>query len=243
VRAPSPSELLAAWERGVKRTPAERGVELLALASPETPTGELEALTVGERDRRLLDFRALVFGPELDGLAACPDCGERVAFSARVDAIRSQPARGAEEPIVLAVDGFRLRLRLPTSADLAAISRERDTGSAWARLLELCVVESRRYGAEAPVDTLPASVTEAVASRMAEADPQADVELELECPVCGNAWPATFDIAYFLWSELDGWSQRMLDDVHVLASAYGWSESEVLALGPRRQLYLERVGA
>jgi hypothetical protein len=30
-------------------------------------------------------------------------------------------------------------------------------------------------------------------------------------------------------------------DVHALASTYGWTEAEVLALGLRRELYLELV--
>ncbi len=44
-----------------------------------------------------------------------------------------------------------------------------------------------------------------------------------------------------LWSEVESWAWRTLFDVHVLASAYGWSEAAVLALGPRRDLYLELV--
>jgi len=243
VRAPTPSELLAAWERGAKRTPAERGVELLALAGPDTQPGELAALTVGERDRRLLDLRTILFGHTLDGLDRCPECDEPASFSVRVEALRSAPAPAADEWFELGADGFELRFRLPTGADLAAISRERDTTSARARLLELCVLEANRDGAELRVESLPEGVTEALASSMAEADPQGDVELELECPACGHAWRAGFDVASFLWSEVDAWSRRTLDDVHVLASAYGWSEHEILALGPRREHYLERVGA
>ena len=105
------------------------------------------------------------------------------------------------------------------------------------------MLESTRDGDDVPVASLPETVTEALASTMAEADPQGDVELALECPACGHAWRAGFDVASFLWAELDAWSRRTLDDVHVLASAYGWSENEILALGPRRQHYLERVGA
>jgi hypothetical protein len=243
VRAPTPSELLTAWERGAKRTPAERGVELLALASPGTQPDELAALPVGERDRRLLDVRATLFGRELDGLDTCPECEEPVSFSVRVEALRSEAASAAAVGLSLEADGFELRFRLPTGADLVAISRERDSTVARARLLELCVLGASRDGADVPVAALPAAVTEALASSMAEADPQGDVELALDCPACGHSWHAWFDVASFLWAEVDAWSRRTLDDVHVLASAYGWSEDEILALGPRRQHYLERVGA
>lgn len=242
MRAPTPSELLATWERGAKRTPAERGVELLALASPGTQADELAALPVGERDRRLLDLRTALFGRELDGLDTCPECGEPVSFSVRVEALRSEAAPAAAAALALAADGFELRFRLPTGADLAAISREHDSTVAHARLLELCVLGATRDGADVPVAALPEPVTAALASSMAEADPQGDVELALECPACGHSWRAYFDVASFLWAEVDAWSRRTLDDVHVLASSYGWSEDEILALGPRRQHYLERVG-
>jgi hypothetical protein len=243
VRAPTPSELLTAWERGAKPTPAERGVELLALASPGTQPDELAALPVGERDRRLLDLRAALFGRELDGLDTCPECEEPVSFSVRVEALRAEPAQAAAAGLSLDADGFELRFRLPTGADLAAISREHDSSVARARLLELCVLGATRNGADVTVESLPVAVTEALASSMAEADPQGDVELALDCPACGHSWRVCFDVASFLWAEVDAWSRRTLDDVHVLASAYGWSEDEILALGPRRQHYLERVGA
>jgi hypothetical protein len=242
VRAPTPSELLAAWERGANRTPAERGVELLALASPERQTGELAGLPVGERDRRLLDLRAALFGHELDGLGGCPECDEPVSFSVHLEALRSDAVPIPAEGLALAADGIDLRLRLPTGADLAAISRERDITSARTRLLELCVLEAARDGADVPVRSLPETVTQALGSALADADPQGDVELALECPSCRHSWHAPFDIASLLWAELDAWSRRTLDDVHVLASAYGWSEAEILALGARRQHYLERVG-
>ena len=60
----------------------------------------------------------------------------------------------------------------------------------------------------------------------------------------GRGGARTFDIGAFFWSEIDAWAGRILQQVHVLASAYGWSERDVLALSPvRRQLYLGMVGA
>ena len=74
------------------------------------------------------------------------------------------------------------------------------------------------------VDTLPDTVVAAISKDMAEADPQAEIELALACPACGHAWFALFDIAAFLWSEIHAWAQRTLHDVHILARAYGWRE-------------------
>ncbi|MGW6805848.1 hypothetical protein ACWGCF_46290, partial [Streptomyces sp. NPDC055039] len=87
---------------------------------------------------------------------------------------------------------------------------------------------------------LPADVQRRLAEKAAEADPAADVTLNVNCPECGGATPAALDITSYLWTELDAWARDLLLDVHLLASAYGWSEPEILALSPlRRRYYLE----
>ena len=64
----------------------------------------------------------------------------------------------------------------------------------------------------------------------------------MTCPACGRFWQAAFDIASYLWSELDALAQRLLGEVHTLARAYGWREADVLSMSPwRRQFYLEMV--
>ena len=77
---------------------------------------------------------------------------------------------------------------------------------------------------------------------MAQADPQADVQLALSCPVCGHKWQTAFDIVSFFWSEINAWAARILREVHILAWGYGWREADILALRPwRREVYLEMV--
>jgi hypothetical protein len=84
----------------------------------------------------------------------------------------------------------------------------------------------------------------AIATAMSEADPQALIEIALECPACAHRWSNVFDIASYLWREVDTWAHRTLQDVHQLARAYGWREADVLALSPnRRRSYLEMVNA
>ncbi|MER8088248.1 hypothetical protein ACIO6T_29055 [Streptomyces sp. NPDC087532] len=89
-------------------------------------------------------------------------------------------------------------------------------------------------------DLLPTSVQRRIADAMEAADPAADVTIGVTCPDCGAATRAELDIASYLWTELDAWAKELLLDVHLLATAYGWSEPEILALSPlRRRYYLE----
>ena len=90
------------------------------------------------------------------------------------------------------------------------------------------------------VDSLSPEIVSAIETRMTEIDPQAEIDLALECPSCGHQWAAAFDIATFLWKELHVWALRTLRDVHSLARSYGWREADVLALSAtRRQIYME----
>jgi hypothetical protein len=51
-----------------------------------------------------------------------------------------------------------------------------------------------------------------------------------------------FDVGSFVWTEFSVWAQKRLEEVHLLASAYGWSEAEILELSPvRRRYYVEAV--
>ena len=46
------------------------------------------------------------------------------------------------------------------------------------------------------------------------------------------------------WAEIDAWARRILREVNILARAYGWRESDILALGAvRRQIYLTMAQA
>jgi hypothetical protein len=264
------AQLLDAWEQGHAASPGERGLLLLAVAHPEQPAASLAGWTVGRRDAALLALREQVFGPQLAALAECPRCDEPLDVEFPVSAITlPAPAAGdgsapgdestlRDEAFVLEVDGYRLLYRLPTAGDLAALGRNGGRDPA-RRLMERCLVEVAQVQAAGvegqPGDlapaleaALPEPVLEALASALAgavaQADPQAEIELSLTCPACGAQWQTPFDIVTYLWQELDAWAARLLADVHVLASSYGWSEADILALSPwRRQRYLEMIGA
>lgn len=246
----SASELLAAWERGLARRPADRALGLLSAASPQTPPEALARLSIGRRDARLLELREAVFGREVTGLAACAGCGEKVELSFDTRAIRPPPApaaarEGAETTageLAIDVDGYHFLARLPTSEDLSEIEGAADVDDARWTLLRRCVSVARRGEEAVDVGQLPGEVTAALARGLAEADPQADVRLAVTCPACGLAWQESFDIVSFLWAEVHGWAVRLLREVHDLARGYGWREADILAMSPwRRQAYLEML--
>lgn len=240
MHAPDADDLLRAWERCLGTDPTGRALGLLSAACPELGQDELAGMPIGRRDALLLDLRALLFGPELTVVVECPGCGESLESTFPAEQLRAQPDPGGHAVQHVRAGGLDVAFRLPSSSDLLPLSGP-DTRSVRGQLLARCVFSARETdGGPVGWEALPDEVVAAVCERMSAADPQADVELALACPLCGNTWAAPFDIAGFLWSELDAWAMRLLRDVHALARAYGWREPDVLALSPiRRGLYLE----
>jgi hypothetical protein len=249
MRALSAAELLDAWEQGMGQTPIQQALALLAPACPERSPEALARLSIGRRDAGLLALRERTFGPRLLSLATCPACGERLELAFDVADVQSSSlflggdgGEGHADPLSMTVDGYELRFRLPNSLDLEAVADCADAAAARQALLQRCLLDARHRGGEVAAGQLPSAVEEAMVETMALADPQADIVLDLSCPACDQRWGAIFDIAFFFWGELDAWARRTLREVHLLASAYGWGEAEILALSPwRRQAYLEMV--
>jgi hypothetical protein len=234
------ADLLTAWDQGRARTPTGRGQSLLAALRPGE--GLSSTLSVGQRDALLFDLRAELFGSGVEAVATCPGCAQQVELTFELDDVRARPPGDPTADLELVHDGYRVRARPPTAADLAALDGVRSAAEGRELLLGRCVVAAERDGAGVSTAELPESVRVELATRMAEADPQADTRLVLTCPGCGRTWDATFDIVSFLWQELDTEARRLVRAVHCLASTYGWSEAEILALSPaRRSLYLELV--
>jgi hypothetical protein len=110
------------------------------------------------------------------------------------------------------------------------------------RPLQLDGAGTNLDGAGTSLVDLPETVIAALAEYMTQCDPQADVQLNLSCPACGQSWTVMFDIVSFFWSEICAQAKRLLREVHTLARAYSWREADILNMSTaRRQFYLEMV--
>ncbi len=244
MRLLSASELLEAWERGLSQSLVQRALELLAAVYPQVSRACLLGLSIGRRDAELLALREELFGPEMAGVAVCPECGGRLDLRLNAFEMRSAYVPESETKLTFTMDGYELEFRHPNSEDLAVALAGNDASEASDRLLDRCLLAAQLDGVPVECDQLPGEVADAVSDRMAQADPMADVQLALSCPLCDHHWQAAFDIVSFLWREIENLAARLLREVHALASAYSWREKDILALSPaRRQFYLASLGA
>lgn len=230
--------------------PASRATALLArcVAGGEAVA---HALTIGDREALLLHLRRLTFGDTMDCILRCPAaaCEARMELSLRIADLLVPPypdfAKTYRQQAVVDQARYEIEFRLPTASDLEAIAAlaARDAEQGAMELLRRCIARATLDGVECDPASLPGAVREGVADAMARHDPQAELEIDLTCPTCHGAFSVVFDAASFLLQEIDRAAVRVLHDVHILASCYGWSEDQILRIpAGRRARYIELAG-
>jgi hypothetical protein len=227
-------QLLDAWERALGQPAPTRVVPLLAAATG-TPAADVLQWSIAHRDAVLFGLREALFGARAEAVQPCPGCQQELEFEVDLRPLRPEPRGEAATSSEVFVDGRRVRYRPPNTADLEAAAVLEDAAGARDALLARCIESVTPEGPESQ-----SSVSSEIVRLLSESEADAEARLSLVCPVCQHAWQAPFDIAAFLWSEVDDWAWRTLRQVHRLARAYAWTEPEVLSLSPsRRQIYLD----
>jgi hypothetical protein len=233
MRALSGSDCLKLWESGADLHPLDQGLLVLSAALPDTPEPDLADWPLGKRNTALAQLRCLSFGPRLLGSITCSRCYDQLEVAIDGQWLAGEEGdhtRASEEPIVINGKSFRLL----TTRDLARTAHEADIRLASVGLAESCCLE------DGPSTEWSDEDLDQIGKNLAVADPMAEIRLALRCPTCENEWEEDLDIVLFLWREIEARARRLLFEIHTLASAYGWTEADILALSDRRRaLYFE----
>jgi hypothetical protein len=235
MRTLSNLDFLELWERGAVLHPLDRALLVISMAVPGEDYDTLAAWPLGRRNIALHQLRRACFGRMLAGWVACPECGERLEFSLDSEKLYGDLQSITEE---IVIDGRRFRPL--NTRDLAEIVNESDEETVALKLVRQCCLDDSGLD----LGESSAEDAEAISERLEQADPFAETLLELQCVECGHGWNEPLDMAAWLWTEIEARSRRLLLDVHALATAYGWSETEILSLSEqRRAMYIEMVQA
>ncbi len=227
----SARDLVRCWNLDGKQSAHARLQGLLALW---VDAAMLAQDTPGERNRRCLDLHRQLVGRDIEAQAACPHCGADIEFSVPVAAICA--VRPVDVNCSLELDGMPQagRFRLPRMADLERLPPDLDESALAQRLAEACRTEG-----EGPLSDEAMAL---LADLFEQADPLAALEIALTCSECAMAFCVPVEPAELVAREIDRLADRLLREVHLLASAYGWSEDQVLAIpAARRARYLAMV--
>lgn len=215
-------ELAGADEMAVDGTGTRAALVLLARVASVSDGRAPERLAASDRDRLLACVYRRTWGDAIRSTLTCRACAARfdLGFSLRalqehLDANGAHADPGADREF--AEPGGE-RIVVPCAVDELAAARHATPVEALAR---------------AASDSGTASVA-AIAERLEALAPILDLELLAACAECGHEQAIEFDLQSFLLARLLNERALLTRDIHVLASTYGWSFAEILAL-PRTQ--------
>lgn len=232
------------WE--ARRVSTARQVTIVLARCTGVSEPDAASLTVGEREALLLEIRRLMFGDRMSCVLRCPSesCREKMDLDLNVGDLLLPSSFGLPSIHEIVLDGCLVRFRLPDGADQEAVAplAVADESAAVEALLERCVLSVEQDGE--PVTRVSPLLAERISEEMSLRDPQAEIVLEPNCPSCGQSFRTVLDAASFFFTELAARARTLLEEIHLLASHYHWSEAQILSLPERRRkLYLGLVQA
>lgn len=188
---------------------------------------DVVALPVGDVDRLVVARRAEARSDRFVAEACCARCDAPIdvtfSLSAYAEHRRPRPARGAAP---IAAGRWRLRsapvdFRVPTAADVLSVQGDSRPRAA---LLRACVRGE-----------VTAAVAAAVERAMARLAPTLSGSVAGQCPECAAVTPIDLDARELCFAELRYHAAGVHEDVHLIASTYGWTEDVILALPSERR--------
>jgi len=223
---------------------AESGVGIgaalaLATACALKVDGEpWEALPLGDLDVLVAARRREARGDAFVAEGNCGNCGEAMDVQFSITAYVAHHAPRRPRGALAAADGWwqltpALAVRVPTVADVLAAADEDDPRGA---LLRRCT----RGANGAPVRE--ARLITVAERGMAMLAPTLRGEVDGSCPGCSATVLLEVDLRELCMNELRFLADGVYDEVHLLASNYGWSQSDILDMpSARRARYADLI--
>jgi hypothetical protein len=192
--------------------------------------------TVGTRIAALLRLMAATDAVNhLNLLTRCQDpaCGERFEFELPLSLVVNYVPEKNIVQVVL--DGTRaVSLRHPNGQDLREWRRQSPTSrkAAITAMLQSLVIEGQVTHEDEPI----------IAEALSIIDPLVAFAVSCVCPICAFPNEVTVDLEDIALTHFKRRQLVLLHEIHELASRYGWTEAEILAIQPgRRARYLTMI--
>jgi hypothetical protein len=195
---------------------------------------ELWSWTLSRRLQGLLAIVAATGVSRLDAVAHCPQipCGEAMELPLPLSSFSRSD--DVAEFDWTAGEGIVVKVAMPTGADQLL----------WLNEPELSAASMAQRLVRGGAPTLSASALESLSTTLEEKDPFTALRLNAQCPACGAAVAIDFDLEAELLRRLDRFQTHRLREIHLLASTYHWSETEIMNLPSwRRAHYLRQAAA
>jgi hypothetical protein len=214
-------------------------VELVRRRACGDDGGPLDAgaLPVGDIDAIIVELRRAALGDRLIAEGLCGACETKVditfSLAAYLEHRRPRTPRGAEpaQSTWWRSRRYAVTFRAPTAADV--LETAGDAQDPARALAEQCL--------RGDLSFRPRRAAERALAVLA---PTLRSEVQATCPECAADVRLDVDARELCLEELRFLGSAVLEDIHLIASEYHWSESEILELpSSRRAAYAEYVRA
>jgi hypothetical protein len=202
------------------------------LGGERATRARVDSLSVPDR-RYLMAELAGALGLSFSrSIHVCSECREPFHVPLDLARLPVYPAGGGNTSADVITTAGRVRVRVPTGADQIRIAQADDDAAAARLLVALCVAPADGPSRNGTPAQFSAEDLVAIDAALDELAPNLPWAAEAPCPECGHVNVIPIDVA--------GWLTRLADgptaDVHEIATAYGWSEREILALTRTQRL-------
>lgn len=213
--------------------------KVFAFAQVMTPLPDAQDwydLPLATRDRRLMSIRAEAFGPDFAGTVLCTQCSECIEFSLDIRSFIQLPATDSHFHVHHENESYLFR-PLCTRDLVGHDALENGVDSS--RLVKDLSLDDQRV-AEAVAEHV--EIIKKVNDVLEKNQEASDIVLQSVCPECGTPVGSIFDIVHVLDDDITSNAALFLEEIHQLASAYGWTEQEIFSLPrARRSWYVKRI--
>ncbi|MBB6228861.1 hypothetical protein [Polymorphobacter multimanifer] len=190
----------------------------------------------GAYNHRLLRFCTMLTVERSKVSSQCSACRESMDVEIFVTKLLETRAGDRNAEVSVGASIFRL----PRMADLGAIESGPDAEPIILQLARICRIRG--------LEPIGEDLVDALSSAFDTADPAAAIKLDHACTQCGHRALVSVQVELLVANAATQASTRLLQDIDAIASAYGWSEPQIMTLPPeRRGRYVEiitaRIGA
>lgn len=197
-------------------------------------------LSIGDRIALILHLRKIVFGDVLCCTMKCPHCVDALSFKVSIGSLLKPVKSDPQTTYAFELDGYFLKIRPINGSDLENIALNQNTQNSLEKLLRSCILSS-----DPPLpEILNHQFQEQLNTKLSEIDQQADLTLNINCPLCNKPFETSIDVEDFFFQEIASRYNQLEREVHWIALHYHWSENDILSLpSSKRKRYVELINA
>lgn len=221
-----------AFDSWPARVTAVLSAALAEVGGSEATPEVVASMCVADRQFLVRQLAAWLGRDDVWLSARCASCGEPFDFQLRQTELPIKPAGESYPFASVEAGGERRRLRVPNGADQEAVASIAGQAEAIAELVRRCLIDGDPEAAA----SWSAEEIDRVERALEAVSPEVGVAAAVECPECGHGDRIAIDPYLALQRE----REDLFAEVHALASAYHWSEAEILAMpSHRRRTYVD----